>query len=559
MAVLTNKDLEAVPLEGRRWTTWNYAALWIGMSICIPTYQLASGLMEPGRPDQGMNWWQALGTILIANLIVLVPMVLNGHAGARYGIPFPVFARASFGTSGANVPAMLRAVVACGWFGINTWIGGTALAVVVQKTVWPEIEHTRFVDEILGVAEKGPIAYAGKQKNPLAAVTINDVRAVVHGDGSYDCTVEPDKDRVLTIVVTAEGKETSRDKVRVTRGPLDVRSGDFGCFLVFWLVNMVVVWAGIDSIRKLLVVKSFFLPAAALALLLWAYFAAHGSFGDIFSRPSRFARDADFWAFFFPSLTAMVGFWATLSLNIPDFTRYAKGQREQMTGQALGLPASMTAVSFVAVAVTGVTAVLWGKAEWDPVKVVGHFGALAAAFAMFCVVLSTLATNVAANIVSPANDFSNLAPAKISFRTGGYMTGIVGILMLPWKLIADPSGYIFTWLVGYSALLGPIGAILITDYFVIRRTALDVPDLYSEMGRYRYLRGWNPVALVALALGIAPSLPGFLMKIGVVGPVEPWASLFDYAWFVGFGVSAIAYFFGMKLRGADAMRDGKPA
>jgi NCS1 family nucleobase:cation symporter-1 len=490
MSELSNEDLKAVPPSERSWTTWNYAALWIGMCVCIPTYQLASGLI-----DQGMNWKQAVFTVLLGNLIVLVPMILNGHAGAKYGIPFPVFARAPFGTKGANIPAVLRALVACGWFGIQTWIGGEALAVVVEKLFWPGIAQTAFM-----------------------------------GDGV-----------------------------------LHVRVGVFACFLAFWAVNMLIVWAGIDSIRKLLVLKSFFLPAATLALFLWAYSAANG-LGHMFSQGSRFANTGEFIHTFIPAVTGMVGFWATLSLNIPDFTRYAKGQKAQITGQALGLPTSMAAVAFVSVAVTSATLELPAfhhKAEWDPVKIVQTFDkAWVVAFAMFCITLSTLATNIAANIVSPANDFSNLAPSKISFRVGGYMTGVVGILMCPWKLLEDSTGYIFTWLIGYSALLGPIGGILIADYFVVRRTALDVGDLYSHTGRYTYKNGWNPAALCALVIGVVPNIPGFLVQVapGTFPSFGAfWDTVYHFAWFVGFGLSGVAYVVFMKFMCADAMRDGKPA
>ncbi len=335
---------------------------------------------------------------------------------------------------------------------------------------------------------------------------------------------------------------------------------------------MLIVWAGIDSIRKLLVLKSVFLPAATLALLLWAYSAANG-FGPMLNQGSVFNNTGEFLAFFFPAVTGMVGFWATLSLNIPDFTRYARGQKEQMMGQALGLPTSMAAVAFVGVAVTSATLVLpefHGKAEWDPVVVVNksfHQNWLVAV-AMFCVTLSTLATNIAANIVSPANDFSNLNPRAISFRTGGYITGVVGILMCPWKLVEDPTGYIFTWLIGYSALLGPIGGILITDYFLIRRTSLDVKDLYSHTGRYSYKNGWNHAALIALALGILPNIPGFIAQVRPTTPVDHlpaflaviavaiariwhlvydlgpqlWTMVYSFAWFVGFGISGAVYY-----------------
>ena len=465
---LTSPDLAPTGPAARTWTTWNYAALWISMSLCIPTYMLASSLIQGG-----MNWWQALATIFLGNAIVLVPMLLNGRAGARYGIPFPVFARASFGVLGANVPALLRAVIACGWFGIQTWIGGYACFQAAVRW-WPAL-------------------------GTLPAV-------FPAGWG--------------------------------------LATGPAICFFLFWLVNMYVVYLGVDSIRKLLVFKAFFLPLAALALLAWGIWAAHG-LGPILAQPAHFATPGAFWQFFFPALTGMVGFWATLSLNIPDFTRYAVSQRAQEVGQALGLPLPMTLFSFVGVVVTSATLIVFGKTIWDPVVLAGRFeGRWLVTGAMLAVALSTLATNIAANIVSPANDFANLAPQRISFRLGGYFTGVVGLLIFPWKLIADPSGFIFTWLVGYSALLGPIGGILIADYYVLRGQELVVSDLYQLRGRYTYRRGFNPAALVALVLGVLPCVPGFLAAIGAVDKagVWPWLlGLYNYAWFVGFLVAAGVY------------------
>ncbi|OON66449.1 NCS1 family nucleobase:cation symporter-1 [Hymenobacter sp. CRA2] len=465
---LISDDLAPIPAAGRTWSTANYAALWVSMSLCIPTYMLASSLIEGG-----MNWWQALLTIFLGNTVVLVPMLLNGHAGAKYGIPFPVFARASFGVRGANVPALLRAVIACGWFGIQTWIGGYAL----------------YQMAVLWVPALG--------------------------------TLPP-------VFPAAWGLAT---------GPALV-------FLLFWALNMYVVYLGVDSIKKLLVFKAFFLPVAALALLAWAISAGHG-LGPILAQPAKFASSAEFWAYFFPALTGMVGFWATLSLNIPDFTRYAVSQRAQVLGQALGLPASMTMFSFVGVVVTSATFVIYGQTIWDPVVLAGRFESkVLVSVAMLAVALSTLATNIAANIVSPANDFANLAPRKISFTTGGYITGVIGLLIFPWKLIADPSGYIFTWLVGYSALLGPIGGIMIADYYLLRRQQLDLPDLYRYEGRYAYRNGINPRAMWALIIGILPNVPGFLQAVGAVpaGSVWPWlAGVYSYAWFVGFLLSGGLY------------------
>jgi nucleobase:cation symporter-1, NCS1 family len=314
---------------------------------------------------------------------------------------------------------------------------------------------------------------------------------------------------------------------------------------------MFIIYLGVDSIRKLLVFKAFFLPIAALALLIWAIVAAKG-LGPILSQPSKFATSADFWHYFFPALTGMVGFWATLSLNIPDFTRYAKSQKAQVNGQIIGLPPSMTFFAFVGVIVTSATAIIYGQTEWDIVKLAGKFDSkLMVTFAMIGIIISTLATNIAANIVSPANDFSNLSPQKISFKTGGYITGIIGVLIFPWKLIADPNGYIFTWLIAYSSLLGPVGGIMIVDYFFIRKKELQAAELYSEKGMYSYGNGFNSKAIIALLIGILPNLPGFLLQIKLIAAdVFPeWVNhLYNYAWFVGFGVSGVVYWVLMKRK-----------
>ena len=470
---LYSEDLAPITSEKRTWTTWNYAALWISMSLCIPTYMLSSSLIEGG-----MNWWQAILTIFLGNTIVLIPMILNGHAGAKYGIPFPVFARASFGTVGANIPAMLRAIVACGWFGIQTWIGGFALYQMMR--LW--------IPSIATLPQIFP-DYFGLQTGPAL------------------------------------------------------------CFFLFWLLNMYVVYLGVDSIRKLLVFKALFLPVAALALLFWAINAAHG-LGPILETHSKFTNSVDFFHFFFPALTGMVGFWATLSLNIPDFTRYATSQKAQIKGQIYGLPTSMTLFAFVGVVVTSATTIVFGTTIWDPVILAGKFDSkLLVSIAMIAVAISTLATNIAANIVSPANDFANLSPSKIDFRKGGYITGIIGILIFPWKLIADPTGYIFTWLVGYSSLLGPVGGIMIVDYYFIRKQTLHVDDLYKTEGEYSFIKGFNFCAVTALIIGIAPNVPGFFTTIKVF-PADMFPAwligLYNYAWFVGFGLSGLVYWLLMR-------------
>jgi NCS1 family nucleobase:cation symporter-1 len=474
---LYSEDLAPIPQARRTWNTWNYAALWISMSLCIPTYMMASSLIEGG-----MNWWQSIVTIFVGNTIVLIPMILNGHAGAKYGIPFPVFARASFGVRGANIPAMLRAIVACGWFGIQTWIGGYALYQMLR--LWfPALETLPAIFPPSFGLETGP------------AIT----------------------------------------------------------FFIFWLLNMYIIYLGVDSIKKLLVFKAFFLPFAAIALLIWAIVAAKG-LGPILAQPSKFQNSAAFWNYFFPALTGMVGFWATLSLNIPDFTRYARSQRDQIKGQAIGLPPSMTLFSFIGVVVTSSTAIIYGKTIWDPLVLAAKFeNRLLVSVAMIAVTISTLATNIAANMVSPANDFANLSPKKISFRTGGFITGLIGLMIFPWKLIASPTGYIFTWLIAYSSLLGPVGGIMIADYYFIRRQQLSVKDLFDNNGRYSFKNGFNGIAITALLLGIVPNVPGFLTTIGVVSKEAfwPWlTAIYNYAWFAGFFISGTTYFILMNRRKA---------
>lgn len=454
---LYNEDLAPVPQEKRSWGTYNYASLWVGMSVCIPTYMLASGLIAGG-----MSWWQAIGTILLGNVIVLVPMLLNAHAGTRYGIPFPVFVRASFGVLGANVPAVLRALVACGWFGIQTWIGGQAIHAML-KILWP------------GWAEFG--------------------------------------------------------------------AGQWVCFLFFWGLNIVVILRGIETIKVLEGIGAPFMLAVGLLLLWWVTGKA-GGFGPVLSTPSKFRTLGEFMTFFVPSLTGMVGFWATVALNIPDFTRYAKSQKAQMVGQALGLPAAMTLYSFIGVAVTSASAVLFGKPIWDPVELLGKFNQPLVAFvALIALLIATLNTNVAANVVSPSNDFSNLSPRHISFRTGGVITGVLGIAIMPWKLLTDYSSYIFGWLVGYAGLLGPIAGIMITDYFLVRKAKLAVDDLYLRGGVYEYSGGFNYKAVVALAVGVACALMGLA--------VSELRWVYDYSWFVGFIVSGAVYVLLAEKRPAD--------
>jgi NCS1 family nucleobase:cation symporter-1 len=449
---LYNDDLAPVPIARRNWTTYNYAALWVSMAHCIPTYMLASGLMT-----SGMNWWQALVTILLGNTIVLAPILLNSHPGTKYGIPFPVFARAAYGTLGSNLPALMRALVACGWFGIQAWIGGAALQTML-KAVVPGWEG------MLGAG------FAG---------------------------------------------HTTTEWVS---------------FLLFWGLNVFIIYRGMDLLREVENWAAPFVLVMAALLLWWAVDRADG-FGPLLSQPGKFQTFSQFLPVFIPSLTAMIGYWATLSLNMPDFTRFGRSQREQIVGQVVALPTTMSVFAAMGVLITSATVIIYGESIWDPVQLVGRFSsAFVVAVAMFTAVVATLAVNIAANVVSPANDFANAFPRVVNFKTGGLITGILGIAIMPWKLLADPSGYIYTWLLGYSGGLGSIAGVLIADYWIVRRRQLRLEDLYLPDGVYR---GWNWSAIGATLLGTGLAWSGLV--------VPALAPLYDYAWFVGFFVSGLAH------------------
>ncbi len=470
---LINDDLAPTAPEARTWSVLHMASLWIGMVVCVPTYMLAGGMIE-----LGMNWWQAVGTVLLGNVIVLIPMILNGHAGTKLGVPFPVLSRASFGINGAHIPSILRGLVACGWFGIQTAIGGAAIY------------------QLLGALRGEP--FSGEE---LAVIGLNPI--------------------------------------------------ELACVLAFWLLQLVILYRGIDSIKLLETWAAPFLILMGLALLAWAYIKADG-LGEMLAAKSAFdeggEKEGQFLSVFFPSLTAMVGFWATLSLNIPDFTRYAKSQRDQMLGQALGLPLFMTLFAFVGVAVTSATVVIFGEPIPDPTALAGRMGGgFAVVISLAALTVATLSTNLAANVVSPANVIMNLAPRHASFRIGGFITALIGVLILPWKLIESTGGYIYIWLIGYSALLGPIGGIVIADYFLVRRTNVDLDSLYRKDGAYRYKRGINPIAVIALVIGVLPNIPGFLFEAGFIESAPAFfQTVYTYAWFVGFLISGSLYTLLMK-------------
>jgi NCS1 family nucleobase:cation symporter-1 len=475
---LWNEDLAPTSAAQRTWRWYHFAALWVGMVMCIPAYTLSASLVEGG-----MSGWQAVWTVFLANTIVLLPMLLIGHAGAKYGIPYAVLARTSFGTSGAKLPALMRAIVACGWYGIQTWFGGS------------------MIYTLLGVMNGAPIG-----GEPIAALGINLAQLL--------------------------------------------------CFLAFWAIQLYFVVHGMESIRQLETWTAPLKIAICFVLLWWVYDKA-GGFGPLLDQPSQFVaggkKEGQFWTVFWPSLTAMIGFWATLALNIPDFTRFARSQRDQVVGQTVGLPVPMGLLAALAVIVTSATIVLYGKALWDPVDLAARMTGIAVLVALIVLLIDTVSVNLAANLVGPAYDFSALAPRAISYRTGGYITAGLALVMMPWKILETTQNYIFTWLVGYSALLGPIAGILMVDYYLVRKTRLEVDQMYRHDGIYSYGNGWNMAAIVAFALGVLPNIPGFLnaafpASFPDVG--EGFKTIYTYAWFVGVAIAAVVY--GLMMRGRAA-------
>jgi len=466
---LWNPDLAPTVAGQRNWAWYHFAALWVGMIVAVPSWMLAAGLIE-----QGMSAGEAASTVLLGNLVILVPLLLIGHAGTRHGIPYAVLARAAFGTRGARLPAIARALVACGWFGIQTWIGGEALLTLLGIFVGADLKGVKL---------------------PLLGI-----------------------------------------------GP-----GQLIAFAIFWLLQLFFVSKGLTTIRRL---ESWTAPAKILvcaALVWWAVDSA-GGFGPIFATPSAFApggaRAGEFWQVFWPSLTAMIGFWGTLALNIPDFTRFARSQRDQIIGQAIGLPPTMGLIALASVITTSATVVIYGTAIWDPVELSGKLAGPFVLLGLIVISIDTISCNIAANLVCSAYDFSSLSPRRISYRLGGLITAVIGVLIMPWKLLETTGGYIFVWLTGYSALLGPIAGILIADYWLVRRTQLDVDDLYREGGRYSYGNGWNSAALAAFAIGVLPNLPGFLATAapGMFGWIGAfWTGLYAYAWFTGLFLALASY------------------
>ncbi len=542
---LYSEDLAPVPPEKRSWSKWHLSALWVGMAVCIPTYLLASYMI-----GSGMNWLEALIIIGLANLIITIPMVLNGHAGVKYGIPFPVIGRASFGTQGIHLPALVRAIVACGWFGIQTWIGGLAIYAIFNALtgaegaaglsvgkfisfaifwfiniyfIWKGMESIKFLEQysapILILIGFLMIGWGANQAGGFGIVLEQSKQLEVP---AVELVSENGQQRLHFNLIKSWDGEVKAEEFR-----LEVDGQSTG-------------WQAIPA--QALQVN--FAEEADIQL----DFRRQTENGPVVSsKVSPTLRTTESQSFsdkiwsYILWLTIMLGFWATMSLSIADITRYAATQRDQVAGQFIGLPGTMMLYSFVAIFVTCAAVVnfddvlIGNDAPWDPVSLLAKFdNPLVVIIAQIFMIIATLSTNIAANVIAPANAFSNLFPKKISFRMGGIITGIIGILICPWFLMDEISNI----LIFVSGLLGPVLGIMLADYYWLRKKEMKVAELYKENGAYSYGNGVNSAAMISLVAGVGIALIGYFVPM-----LEP---LYKLSWFTGFAVSFFLYYILMK-------------
>lgn len=542
---LYSPDLAPIPPEKRTWNRWNLAALWVGMAVCIPTYLLASYMMRAG-----LSWQAALVIIGLANLVITIPMVLNGHAGVKYGIPFPVQGRAAFGTVGIHIPSLVRAVVACGWFGVQTWIGGLAIysiwnaatgqdgevALTIGKFIcfgvfwliniwfiWKGTESIRWLEDwsapililigvvllVWGARSAGGFTQVLDQGKQLQQATIE---VLPYADA-------PGITLGLSPLLNTDGTPKATHYRLIHTKQRESRPAEW----VPIVSALTAVNIGADS-----EVQVQFRDGKGNEPALLEFKAGGTS-----------AREVGFWQYLM-WFTAMVGFWATMSISISDITRHAKSQKDQLAGQFIGLPGTMLFYSFVGIFVTSAAVVAFDDvliaedAPWDPVSLVDKFKSPGVViFAQVAMLIATLSTNIAANVIAPANAFSNLFPKRISFRVGGVIAGFVGILICPWWLMNEISGI----LIFISGLLGPVLGILLCDYFVVRKRELVLAELYMVDGRYA---GVNTAAIIALVAGVAVAIIGYWVK--------PLEVLYQLSWFSGTAVAFVVYWALMRYR-----------
>ncbi|MCQ9342328.1 NCS1 family nucleobase:cation symporter-1 [Corynebacterium kozikiae] len=478
---LINPDLRPISPGSRTWGSRTYLALWVGMAINAATWTLAASLIA-----MGMNWLQAIFTIVLANLIILVPMLFNSHAGAKHGITFPVFIRSSFGIRGSNIPALLRALVGCGWAGIQTWLTALALDLGIGALVgsaWTE-------------APKLSLGFVGEQRITLWA-----------------------------------------------------------CFLFCAVAQVWVIAKGFGAVKRLQQFAAPLISVALIVLLVYLLVRSGGNLGPVVNQPSQVGWGEEFWLGVFPpGLMANIAFWATLSLNMPDFTRFAKDQKSQMRGQMVGLPLSMFAFSLVAILITSTAAAVYQVSPndlWSPDALVRALGNPAiVVLGSLIIVLANFSTNVAANMVGPALDFTNAFPRVIDFRIGVMIVMTIGTILLPWRLLESPESYVFVWLGFYGGVTGAIGGVMVADYWILKNTHLNVPQLFMQEGRYWYNSGFNHRALTAFGIGAFFAVGGAYSPVvdGVkTGPfpehgfIPILQKLYDYNWLASFFIGFVVY------------------
>lgn len=555
---LYSPDLAPIPVEARTWNVWNLAALWVGMAVCIPTYLLASYMIK-----SGLSWVSALIIIGLANMVITIPMVLNGHAGVKYGIPFPVLGRSAFGIKGIHMVSIIRAIVACGWFGIQTWVGGLALYSIASVVIgWPEatgLSSGKFV--CFGVFWFTNLFFIWKGTESIkwledfsAPILIAIGLALIFWGyqevGGFGAVMDSGKQLELPTARLGFSKE--RNTLFLQLSPLVNKSGhpkadSVGIILPKGNVEQPPIW------KRALVSEHVFFEPAAMENLDPKVLSGKASIGLIFKKKNQFSskinvqlskpeNETKSWAEYILWFTVMVGFWATMSISISDITRFAKTQKDQMAGQFLGLPGTMIFYSFVGIFVTYASIVVFPDvligedAPWDPVSLVSKFHSpVVVVFAQISLIIATLSTNIAANVIAPANAFSNLSPRHISFRMGGVITGFIGIFICPWWLMDEISGI----LIFVSGLLGPVLGILLCDYFLIRKKMLDINALFDQQGTYAYGgSGVHGRAIIALVAGVGTALVGYWI------PDLKW--LYTLSWFSGFSVSFLAYYLIVK-------------
>jgi cytosine/uracil/thiamine/allantoin permease len=559
---LFNDHLAPVPREKRTWNLWNLAAIWIGMAVCIPTYILASYMIR-----SGLSWQAALIIIGLANLIITVPMVLNGHAGVKYGIPFPVLGRASFGIYGIHIAAIVRAIVACGWFGIQTWIGGLAFYAIWNAATGSEaslgLDFGKFVGFGLFWLVNLYFIWNGTESIKLLEnfaapiLVLMGFLLIIWGSyeaGGFKQVLEQGKQLQNPTAILSQ--EEGNLEVRLTplkNVPGAYKANEFQLHIPLASGDRKALgWQDLHTDAMVIQINDASVDLKALInqdkavdvqfrQVLGNTIIESSIVSLLLIKVIGTGSSVSVWGYIL-WLTAMVGFWATMSLSIADITRYARTQKEQVIGQFLGLPGSMILYSFVGIFVTFAAVanfddiLISQDAPWDPVSLLARFeNPVIVIISQVFMIIATLSTNIAANVIAPANAFANVFPKKIDFKRGGLITGIIGIAIAPWWLLDEISGF----LIFVSGLLGPVLGILLCDYFVIRKKELKLFELYKTDGEYLYRSGFNPAAMIALSFGVLFALIGYWI------PELSW--LYNLSWFTGFFIAFILYYILYKI------------